>query len=106
VYYPQLATKILEVCEHVEGTCYYAFLQARDPVTLHSKTEAHMQPFTNSVEWELVASGGSNSRVVRGQDESVRLAALKCLQETVEKQGVLKQVWEQWEDSSVLDQSL
>jgi hypothetical protein len=95
MYYPQLVLKILEVCEHIEGTRYFAFLQARDPVTL--------QTIADSVEWELVASGGSDSRVARVKNNNVRLAALECLPETVEKQGVLKQVWEQWKGSVVLD---
>jgi hypothetical protein len=32
------------------------------------------------------------------------LAALKSLQETVEKQGMFKQIWSQWKGSRVLDQ--
>jgi hypothetical protein len=93
VYYPHLSTKVLEVREHTEGASHLAFLQARDPVTLY-----------NCPDWELVASGRSDGRDARGQDRSVRLAALKNLQETVEKQGMFKQIWSQWEGSHVLDQ--
>jgi hypothetical protein len=91
VYYPHLATKILEVREHTEGASHLAFLQARDPVTLY-----------NCPDWELVASGRGDGRDARGQDKSVRLTALKSLQEAVEKQGMLKQIWSQWEGSRVL----
>jgi hypothetical protein len=106
MYYPQLVLKILEVREHIDGPCHFAFLQARDPVALYSRHEAHMQPTTNTADWELVAGGRGDGRGARGRDRSVRLAALESLQEMVEKQGMLKQVWSHWEGSRVMDQSL
>ncbi|KAF2822013.1 hypothetical protein CC86DRAFT_425574 [Ophiobolus disseminans] len=101
VYNPRLGTKILEVREHIEGAAHFAFLQARDPVTVHSTPETHLKP--NAVKWELVAGGQADARGARGQDRSVQLAALKSLQETVEKQGVAKRAWERWDGSRRLD---
>jgi hypothetical protein len=103
VYYPHLATRILEVREHNEGTFNFAFLQAREPVTVHSEPEMHQQPVTKEAEWELIAGGRADSRGARGQAKSIRLSALKSLQETVEKQGVLKRIWGHWDGSRMLD---
>jgi hypothetical protein len=105
VYYPQFASKLLEVREHVEGATHFAFLQARDPVTIHSKPEAHLQPVENIASWDLVAGSSSDGRSGRGEDKYVRLAVLKSLQELVEKQGVLQKMWSQWEGSRMLDMS-
>jgi hypothetical protein len=96
-------SKILEVREHVEGTSHFAFLQARDTVTGHSEPTAYLRPVTNTTEWELVAGGRGDDRGAKDQDKSVRLAALKSLQETIEKQGTLKKMWAQWDGSRVLD---
>jgi hypothetical protein len=103
VYYPQLASKLLEVREHMDGVTHFAFLQARDPVTIHSKPEVHLQPVENMASWELVAGSRSDGRSGRGEDKCVRLAVLKSLQELVEKQGVLQKMWSQWEGSRTLD---
>jgi hypothetical protein len=103
VYYPHLTSKILEVREHVEGASHSAFLQARDTVTVDSEPTAHLQPMPNNADWELVAGGRDDGVDAKGQEKSVRLAALKSLQETVEKQGVLKKVWAQCDGSRVLD---
>jgi hypothetical protein len=103
VYYPHLGPKILEVREQTEGAAHYAYLQARDPVTVHSAPEAHLQPLENTAKWELVAGSSADGRGARGSDKSVRLAVLKGLQETVEKQGVLKRAWGKWEGSWKLD---
>jgi hypothetical protein len=47
VYNPHLANKILEVRECVQGTANFAFLQARDLVTVESEPEAHLLPKVN-----------------------------------------------------------
>jgi hypothetical protein len=104
VYYPHLASKILEVREHVEGATYFAFLQACDLITVPSESRARLKPALDTVDREFVAGGRADSRGSRGQEKSVRLAALKSLQEMVEKQGDLKKVWAQWNESSILDQ--
>jgi hypothetical protein len=104
VYYPYLASKMLEVREHIEGTSHYAFLQARDPITVLGEPEAHWQRILNTLQWKLVAGGRADSRGTRGRNESVRLATLKSLQELVEKQGVSKKVWAQWDGSRILNQ--
>ncbi|KAF2029218.1 hypothetical protein EK21DRAFT_89959 [Setomelanomma holmii] len=101
--YPHLATKILEVREHTKGAVHFAFLQAREPVTIHSEPKVYLQPVRNEARWELVAGGRADGRGARGQDKSVRLAALKSLQETVEKRGILKKIWSQWDGSRLLD---
>ncbi|KAH7068053.1 hypothetical protein BKA63DRAFT_570175 [Paraphoma chrysanthemicola] len=103
IYYPLLATRILEVREHTDGPSSFAFLQAREPITVHSEPVAHLQPRRNEVKWELIAGGRADSRGARGQDKSVRLAALKSLQETVEKQGVLNKIWGVWDGSRIMD---
>lgn len=103
MYYPQLASKLLEVREHVDGVYHSAYLQARDPVTIYSKPEAHLQPAENTASWELVTGSRLDGRSGRGEDKCVRLAALKSLQELVEKQGVLRRTWSQWEGSRMLD---
>ncbi|KAH7091989.1 hypothetical protein FB567DRAFT_613707 [Paraphoma chrysanthemicola] len=103
IYYPLLATRILEVREHTDGPSSFAFLQAREPITVHSEPMVHLQPRGNEAKWELIAGGRADSRGARGQDKSVRLAALKSLQATVEKQGVLKRIWGVWDGSRVLD---
>lgn len=72
VYYPHLSAKILEVREHSERAFHFAFLQARDPVTVYSAPTAHLQPGFNTAGWALVAGGRADARGLRGQDKSVR----------------------------------
>jgi hypothetical protein len=103
VYYPHLGSKFLEVREHTDGALHYAYLQARDPVTVHSEPEAHLQPLENMTKWDLVAGSSADGCGAKGRDKVVRLTVLKGLQETVEKQGLLKKAWGQWKGSAVLD---
>ncbi|KAH8724115.1 hypothetical protein GQ44DRAFT_740561 [Phaeosphaeriaceae sp. PMI808] len=103
IYDPNLVKKILEVREHVEGASYFAFLQSRDPVTTRSDPEANFQSVEDTAEWELVAGSCFNGLGVSVQDKSIRLAALKRLEETVEQQGMCKKTWGKWKGSSVLD---
>jgi hypothetical protein len=103
VYYTNLAPKFLEVRERIQGTSNFAFLQARDPVTVHSEPEAHVQPLENKAKWELVAAGRSDCWAWKTNGGNERLAALKDLQDTVERQGQMRKMWGQWEVSSKLD---
>jgi hypothetical protein len=103
VYNPHLAPKILEVRECMQGTSNFAFLQARDLVTVHSEPEMHMQPNNNKAKWELIMAGRSEGWNWKMKDGSGRLAALKDLQGTVERQGIMRKLWGPWEGSSVLD---
>jgi hypothetical protein len=100
---PSACFPLLEVREHVDGATHFAFLQARDLVTIYSNPEAHLQPVENMASWELVAGSRSDGRSDRGEDKCVRLAVLKSLQELVEKQGGLQKMWSQWEGSRMLD---
>ncbi|KAF1849529.1 uncharacterized protein K460DRAFT_331599 [Cucurbitaria berberidis CBS 394.84] len=103
VYYPLLASKILEVRELVQGASYSAFLQARDPVTAHSSPEEHMEPMENTAKWEFVAAGRSDDRASTMSDKDGRLSALKNLQQTVESQAALEKIWSEWRGSYVLN---
>jgi hypothetical protein len=103
VYYPHLTNKFLEVREVIQGTSNFAFLQARYPVTVHSQTEVHCQPLENKAEWELVAAGRSDCWAWKTNGGNARLAALKELSDTVERQGQMRKLWSQWSVSSVLD---
>lgn len=102
MYYPHLASKIFEVRERVQGTCCFAFLQARDLVTVDSSPETHMEPMENRAKWEFVAAGRSDSGSKMGEGNG-RLSALKNLQQTVENQGVLKKMWGRWDGSWMLN---
>ncbi|KAL1798860.1 hypothetical protein ACET3X_002897 [Alternaria dauci] len=95
VYNPHLATKILEVRECTQGTANFAFLQARDLVAVYSESETHMLPEDNKAKWKLVMSGRSEGWNWKMKDGSGRLAALKDLQDTVERQGVMRKLWSQ-----------
>ncbi|KAF1835571.1 hypothetical protein BDW02DRAFT_547901 [Decorospora gaudefroyi] len=97
VYYPRLASKILEVRECVQGTVSFAFLQARELVTIPSALEVHRQLLQNKAQWEFVAAGRWEGWSWTTMDGSSRLAALKDLQETVQKQGVILGMWSEWE---------
>ncbi|RYO68030.1 hypothetical protein AA0116_g1226 [Alternaria tenuissima] len=103
VYNPHLTTKILEVRECMQGTANFAFLQARDPVTVSSKPEAHMLSTDDKAKWELVMAGRSEGWNWKMKDGSGRLAALKDLQDTLQRQGIMRKLWGQWEGSSALD---
>jgi hypothetical protein len=103
VYYPHLASKFLEVRERIQGTSNFAFLQARDPVTVHSEPEAHLQSLENKAKWELVAAGRSDCWAWKTNGGNERLAALKDLQDAVERQGQMRKLWGQWEESWKLD---
>ena len=103
MYYPHLASKFLEVRERIQGTSNFAFLQARDPVTVHSKPEVHLQPLENKAEWELVAAGRSDCWAWKINGGNERLAALKDLQDAVERQGQMRKLWGQWEENWKLD---
>lgn len=87
----------------MQGTSNFAFLQARDLVTVHSEPEMHMQPNNNKAKWELIMAGRSEGWNLKMKDGSGRLAALKDLQDTVERQGIMRKLWGPWEGSSVLD---
>jgi hypothetical protein len=87
----------------MQGTSNFAFLQARDVVTVHSEPGAHMQPNDNKADWKLVMAGRSEGWNWKMKDGSGRLAALKDLQDTVERQGVMRKLWGQWEGSRLLD---
>jgi RNA recognition motif-containing protein len=73
VYYPHLATMIIEVREHTTKTEFFAFLQAREPVTIHS--EPHVQAMTsqNLTEWQLIASANAEEDIGRGIDRNARM---------------------------------
>jgi hypothetical protein len=103
VYNPQLTTKILEVRECIRGTANFAFLQARNLVTVYSEPEAHMLLKDNKAKWELVMAGRSEGWNWKMKEGSGRLAALKDLQDMVERQGVMRKLWGQWEGSNVPD---
>ncbi|KAI4627185.1 uncharacterized protein J4E87_004527 [Alternaria ethzedia] len=103
VYNPHLALKVLEIRECMQGTSNFAFLQARDVVTVYSEPGVHVQPVDNKAKWELVMAGRSEGWNWKMKDGSGRLAALKDLQDTMERQGVMRKLWGQWEGSSVLD---
>jgi hypothetical protein len=103
MYYPHLANKFLEVREVIQGTPNFAFLQAREPVTVHSEPEVHRQPLKNEAEWQLVAAGRSDCWAWKTNGGNERLAALKELSDTVERQGQMRRFWGQWEVNKVLD---
>ena len=81
----------------------FAFLQARDLVTVHGEPEIHMQPIENKAKWELVAAGRSEGWNWKMKEGSGRLAALKDLQDTVERQGAMWKMWGTWEGSIALN---
>jgi len=87
----------------MQGTSNFAFLQARDVVTVYSEPVAHVQPVENKAKWELVMSGRSEGWNWKMKDGSGRLAALKDLQDTTERQGVMRNLWGQWKGSGVLE---
>ncbi|CAN9203781.1 unnamed protein product [Alternaria alternata] len=88
VYNPHLTTKILE---------------ARDPVTVSSKPEAHMLSTDDKAQWELVMAGRSEGWNWKMKDGSGRLAALKDLQDTLQRQGIMKKLWGQWAEMSTIN---
>jgi hypothetical protein len=92
IYNPHFASKVLEIRECMQGTSNFAFLQARDLVTVHSEPDAHMQPNDNKAKWELIMAGRSEGWSWKMKDGSGRLAALKDLQDTMERQGVMSQI--------------
>jgi len=99
VYYPHLASKFLEIRECVQGITNFAFLQARDCVAVNREPETHRRPRENNMaKWELVASGRSGGWSWKMKDGSGRLAALKDLQDTLERQGIMRKIWDQWEE--------
>ncbi|KAF1937157.1 hypothetical protein EJ02DRAFT_506176 [Clathrospora elynae] len=103
VHYPHLAPKILEVRECSQGASPFAFLQARNPITVHSELEARRQPIENRAMWDFIAGGRFDGRNSKIKDGSGRIAALKDLKETVEKQGVMKKMWNQGDGKQLLD---
>ncbi|KAJ4351145.1 uncharacterized protein N0V89_006484 [Didymosphaeria variabile] len=101
VYHPDLADSILEVRELVQDENHCAFLQKRTPVTVHSSPKAHALETQNKAKWELVAASAAgletgDSKVI------LRLEALKGLQDSLETQGVLEKIWDEWSGSSLL----
>jgi hypothetical protein len=103
MYYPHLASKILDVRECVQESSIFVFLQARELVTNSSDPEEYYQPTRNEARWELIAAGRSNGSLCNVPGHSVRLAALRDLQRVVEKQGVMRKTWEDWPGGRVLD---
>ena len=104
IYYAHLASKFPKVRECVLGIINFAFLQARACVTVHCKPETHRQPRENNMaKWGLVASGRSDGWRWKMKDGSGRLAALKDLQDTVERQGAMWKMWGTWEGSIALN---
>ncbi|KAF2686825.1 hypothetical protein K458DRAFT_402375 [Lentithecium fluviatile CBS 122367] len=104
VYYPHLTNSILEVREHTEKNNFLAFLQAREPVTIHSDPEVQAISNQNFAQWKLVAAGAASEEdFSREKDQNARLEALKGLQMELERQGVLKRIWSEWEGTWKLD---
>ena len=103
VYYPHLKSKILEVRERVQGPSHFAFLQARNLVTVESSPEAQIESMEHKARWEFVAAGRSDGDASKMGEGNPRLSALKNLQQTVETQGVLGEMWSQWEGSWMLN---
>ncbi|CAO2651802.1 Nn.00g000850.m01.CDS01 [Neocucurbitaria sp. VM-36] len=103
VSYPHLAEKILEVRECVQGSAYFAFLQARDPVIVDGSPEAHIEPIENKAKWDLLYTGRYDGHTSKVREEKSRLSALRDLKNTVETQGMLQKVWNQWEGSWMLN---
>ena len=87
----------------MQGTANFAFLQARDPVTVSSKPDVHMLSTDDKAKWELAMAGRSEGWNWKMEDGSGRLAALKDLQDTLQRQGIMWKLWGQWEGSSALD---
>jgi hypothetical protein len=80
------------------ATVYYAFLQARDPVTVNSRPDIHTKVNQNLGEWELLAAGSASADARDG-----RMKALQDLQNCVMRQGSAFQVWINWEGSELLN---
>ncbi|KAF1972472.1 hypothetical protein BU23DRAFT_599565 [Bimuria novae-zelandiae CBS 107.79] len=95
IYYPDLSDAILVVRELVNNGGYYAFLQQRVPVTIHSDPNAHSLGAQNIGDWEFVAGAAADSGMAHDQ-RVPRLKVLKSLQEQVEMQGVLSKIWGKW----------
>jgi hypothetical protein len=103
VYYPELADKILEVRELTKPTGdHFAFLQARDPVTIFSDLDEQTLSSQNVVKWRFIMGMGVEDNGIV-EETSPRLNALKVLQKELERQGVLAKIWGNWEGSSKLE---
>lgn len=79
------------------ATLYYAFLQARDPITVDKPADPNDRLIDNVTSWELIASGTASA-----SDPEGRLKALRDLQRVIEKQGQALHAWEKWEGSELL----
>ncbi|EDU42847.1 hypothetical protein PtrSN002B_007955 [Pyrenophora tritici-repentis] len=100
-YYPHLASKVLEIREHVQGYDTFAFLQARDLIPVHGESDANMEPGENVVKWELVASGRSSGFSWKMEEGTDILSALKWLRDVLVTQGTMARVWGELEGADV-----
>lgn len=73
---------------------YYAFLQARNPVTVDSSPDELALVEEDIAEWNFVASGQASVKDTEG-----RLMALKNLRDGMENQGRALKEWTEWEGS-------
>ncbi|KAF9739078.1 hypothetical protein PMIN02_003965 [Paraphaeosphaeria minitans] len=103
VYHSDLADAILEVHEVVQDGSCFALLQKRAPIMIHTTQEAHDLDNRSLTQWEFVAGSASElDTQIEDSTTVTRLEALKGLQGTLESQGVLEQIWCQWNGSQVL----
>ncbi|KAF2643714.1 hypothetical protein P280DRAFT_215231 [Massarina eburnea CBS 473.64] len=107
-YFPHLENAILEIREIAKDNDNFAFLQARNVITLDgTSSEEHSLLAQNMAKWDFIAGGMAELQLnVDSLAYDVRLEALKDLSNDLEKQGVLRAAWRKWDGSHVLDQSV
>jgi hypothetical protein len=77
---------------------YYAFLQARDPITVNSPPEEVQDSHRNIARWHFITAGTASTN-----DKQGRLKALRNLRNIVDSQGSAMLAWEDWEGSELLN---
>jgi hypothetical protein len=88
---------LLFVREWMTATVYYAFLQAREPITAGTPPQEVQDSLNNLGHWIFLAAGTASTR-----DDKGRLKALRDLKDTLDKQGEAMLAWEEWEGSELL----
>lgn len=79
------------------ATVYYAFLQAREPITVDTPSQEIEDSHNNLAHWIFLAAGTASTKDAKG-----RLNALRDLKDTLDKQGETMLAWEEWEGSELL----
>lgn len=97
MYHSSLADVALELRETIIDGSHFVFLQKLNPVTLHFAPEISAPATRNPSEWEFVA-GAAVDVDTADREKVPMLEALRSLQENLETQGVLGEVWGRLEE--------